>query len=98
MMMVRCDNMFKPNQAAANQRSIIQTLHEQVHITTSGIFTQPPLTVAIETFGIDNIMFSIDYPYSSNEQGRAFLNSLTLPADQIEKLAHGNADKLLKLA
>ena len=98
MMMVRTNGMFQPNQAGANQRSIVETLHEQVHITTSGIFTQPPLNCAIETFGIDNIMFSVDYPFSSNEKGSNYLKSLTLPADQIEKIAHGNADKLLKLA
>jgi hypothetical protein len=97
MMMARCDSQFKVNQAGANQRGIIQTLREQVHITTSGIFTLPPLMAAIDTFGIDNIMFSVDYPYSSNEQGKQFLNSLPLPAGQIAKIAHGNADKLLKL-
>ncbi len=89
--------LFQPGKAAANERGIIDTLHQQVHITTSGIFTTPPLTVAMETFGIDNIMFSIDYPYSPNEKGAQFLNILNLPKDQMEQLAHGNADKLLKL-
>jgi len=97
MMMVRCDNQFRPEKTGINQRSVIDTLHEQVFITTSGIFTDPPLMTAIDTFGIDNIMFSVDYPFSTNEEGRKFLDNIPLPADQVEKIAHINADKLLKL-
>jgi uncharacterized protein len=97
MMMVRCDNTFKPGQAGANNRSVIETLREQVYITTSGIFTLPPLMAAIDTFGIDNIMFSVDYPFSTNEQGKQFLDSIPLDTAQVEKIAHGNADKLLGL-
>ncbi|TWI99233.1 hypothetical protein JN11_02549 [Mucilaginibacter frigoritolerans] len=97
MMMVRSDKMFGIDQGGINQRSIIQTLHDQVHITTSGLFSLPPLQVAIDTFGIDNIMFSIDYPFSSNEVGRTYLDSMQLSNTDMEKITHGNADKLLKL-
>ena len=97
MMMVRSDKAFGVESAGINQRSIIETLHDQVYITTSGLFSLPPLQIAIDTFGIDNILFSIDYPFSTNEQGRQFLDSIKLPAADMEKLAHGNADKLLKL-
>ncbi|MEX8548404.1 MAG: amidohydrolase family protein [Mucilaginibacter sp.] len=97
MMMVRSDRAFKPGNGGANQRGLIETFHEQLYITTSGFFTEPPLRIAIDTFGIDNIMFSVDYPFSTNEMGVEFLNSLDLPNQQIEKLAHGNADKLLRL-
>jgi uncharacterized protein len=54
--------------------------------------------VAIDTFGIDNIMFSVDYPFSTNEDGKAFLESIPLPHGGINKIAHGNADSLLKLS
>ena len=47
-------------------------------------------------FGIDRVMFSIDYPYGSNRQGRNFLDSLKLSAGDLEKFAHGNADRLFK--
>lgn len=75
-----------------------QTLHDQVHITTSGIFTLPPLMAALATFGIDNIMFSVDYPYSTNETGKSFPESIPLPADQAARIAGGNADQLLGLS
>lgn len=97
MMMARCDDRFGVKQAGINERSISQTLKEQVYITTSGVFTLPPLMVALETFGIDNILFSVDYPFSKNEDGVEFLKSIPLPEDQIEKIAYLNAEKLLKL-
>jgi uncharacterized protein len=97
MMMVRCDHVFKPEKVGANQRSVIDTLREQVFITTSGIFTNPPLMAAIDTFGIDNIMFSVDYPFSTNEQGKEFLDHIAIPAEQLEKITHSNAEKLLNL-
>jgi predicted TIM-barrel fold metal-dependent hydrolase len=97
MMMARCDERFGVQQAGINKRSVSQTLKDQVYITTSGVFTLPPFRVALETFGIDNILFSVDYPFSTNEEGVRFLKSLPLPEDQLEKIAHRNAEKLLKL-
>lgn len=97
MMMARSERAFKPGNGGANQRTLTETFHQQVHITTSGFFTQPPLRIALDTFGIDNIMFSIDYPFSTNEMGIAFLNTIELPKEQVAKIAHANADKLLKL-
>jgi predicted TIM-barrel fold metal-dependent hydrolase len=67
------------------------------HITTSGFFTDPPLLLAMQVVGADRIMFSVDYPYSANEQGRAFLDHASIsPADK-EKISHLNAERLLRL-
>ncbi|WP_461103321.1 amidohydrolase family protein [Spirosoma koreense] len=96
VMMARCDTIFKPAMTHL-PRTISQTLQQQVYLTTSGIFTQPPLLAALATFGVDRILFSVDYPYSTNEQGRNFLNAISLPPDDLAKIAHGNADRLLKL-
>jgi len=79
-------------------RSVSQTILDQVSITTSGLFTLPPFEVAVAVFGVDRVLFSIDYPYSSDRQGRDFLDALKLPAADLEKIAHGNADRLLKLS
>ncbi len=95
MMMVRSDSIFKPGGPGANQRTLIETLRSQVHITTSGLFTQPPLRIALDTFGVNNIMFSVDYPFSPNEHGRKFLDEMRLTDDELEKIAFKNADRLL---
>lgn len=97
MMWTRMNNIYQPGIAGKNQRTLVDTFRQQLHITTSGIFTQPQLQVAIDTIGIDNILFSIDYPFSNNQVGVDFLHNIPLPADQVEKIAHINADKLLAL-
>lgn len=79
------------------QRPPSQQILEQVWITTSGIFSQPPFLAALQTFGIDRIMFSVDYPYALDAQGRTFLNEVCLAPADMAKLCHGNADALLKL-
>jgi predicted TIM-barrel fold metal-dependent hydrolase len=74
-----------------------KTITDQVWITTSGVFTQPPFVAALQTFGIDRIMFSVDYPFARDAQGRKFLDEVALAPADMAKLCHGNADALLKL-
>ena len=96
MMMARVDQVFR-HDVGHLQRPITRAIHDQVWITTSGIFDQPPFIAALQTFGIDRILFSVDYPFAPNAAGRKFLNNVALsPADMV-KLTHGNADALLKL-
>ena len=78
-------------------RPISQTILDQVWLTTSGIFTQPPLMLALATFGLDRIMFSVDYPYAHNSQGRALLDQLPFGQADMAKFCHGTADALLRL-
>jgi predicted TIM-barrel fold metal-dependent hydrolase len=96
MMMARADEVFALD-IDHLQRPISQQILDQVWITTSGIFTEPPFLAALLTFGIDRIMFSVDYPYAPNEKGRAFLDRIALSPADMAKLTHGNAEALLKL-
>ena len=52
---------------------------------------------ALEIVGIDRMLFSIEYPFSSARRGRAFLDSLDLPEVELRKLSHANADILFGL-
>jgi uncharacterized protein len=79
------------------KRPISRAILDQVWLTTSGIFSQPPFLAALQTFGMDRLMFSVDYPYAPNAKGRAFLDGVSLSPADMAKLTHGNADALLKL-
>jgi predicted TIM-barrel fold metal-dependent hydrolase len=96
MMLARADDVFAL-EIDHLARPISRAILDQVWLTTSGIFTEPPFLAALLTFGIDRVMFAIDYPYSGNAQGRAFLDRIALSPADMAKLTHGNADALLKL-
>jgi hypothetical protein len=97
MMWERSNRGFQPGSGGQNQRTLKDTFREQLYITTSGFFTQPPLQLALDTIGIDNIMLSVDYPFSTNQMGIDFLNEIKLTAEEMEKIACGNADRVLGL-
>lgn len=97
MMWERMNRVFQPGYGGRNKRTLADTFRQQLYITTSGLFTQPPLQLALATIGVDNIILSVDYPFSTNQMGVDFLQGMQLSPEQVAKIAHGNADKLLKL-
>lgn len=96
-MLARGEQIFAAEATKVLQRSFAETVLDQVWITTSGFFTVPPFMAALLTFGADRILFSVDYPFSSNVVGRAFLDQLPVSPEDRAKIAYGNADRLLRL-
>nr|MBA2286215.1 amidohydrolase family protein [Ktedonobacteraceae bacterium] len=79
------------------QRPIADYFLQQVYVTPSGMFTLPQFLLTLQVMGADRIMYAVDYPYGKNEHGRTFLEQAPMsPADRA-KIAHGNAEKVLKL-
>jgi uncharacterized protein len=70
---------------------------DHVVITTSGLFSVPPLRCALDVFGIERVLFSIDWPYAPNEEGRRLLSEAPLEGEDLERFAHGNAERVLGL-
>jgi predicted TIM-barrel fold metal-dependent hydrolase len=95
-MLARADEVFASD-VEHLQRPFSHAILDQVWITTSGIFTEPPFLAALLTFGIDRIMFSVDYPYAPNAKGRAFLERVALSPADMERLCWRNAAALLGL-
>jgi predicted TIM-barrel fold metal-dependent hydrolase len=79
------------------QQTVAEYFRTNIHLTTSGYFSLPPLKCALEVVGIERMMFSVDYPFSANTRGRKFLDEAAgiLTADEMEMLAHGNAERVL---
>src|SRR6266516_801532 len=86
-----------PPQVTKLQRPVGAYLRENIHYRISAFkCTQAILDLLLQV-GADRIMFSADYPYRSMVQARAFLDQLPVsPADK-EHIAHGNAERLLRL-
>ncbi len=96
-MLARVDDNLPPKVTGLD-RLPSEYILANVHITTSGLFTVPPLLCALMVFGADRVLFSVDWPYAPNEDGRALLETAPLAPDDLERLAHGNAERLLGLA
>jgi predicted TIM-barrel fold metal-dependent hydrolase len=72
-------------------------LRENVHYTFSGFNFTPTFLDLLLQVGIDRILFSADHPYASMLQARDFLERLPVSVADKERIAHGNAERLLRL-
>jgi len=94
-MLQRFDRM--PQAVTKLDRKISAYLRENVHYTVSGFNFLPAFLDLLLEVGVDRIMFSADHPYASMEEARAFLDRLPVSDADRERIAHGNAERLLGL-
>jgi hypothetical protein len=78
-------------------RPISAYLRENVHYTFAGFNFTPTFLDLMLQVGVDRIMFSADHPYGSMSQAQAFLDSLPVSSADREKIAHANAERLLRI-
>ena len=79
------------------KKTPLQYLRENMIVTTSGNFSLASFMCTYLELGADRIMFSVDWPYESNQLATDFLHHLPISAADKEKIAHLNAERLLKL-
>jgi predicted TIM-barrel fold metal-dependent hydrolase len=86
-----------PREITKLDRSVGDYLRENVHYTFGGFNWPQAFLDLLLQVGAERIMFSTDHPYASMGEARAFLDRLPVsPADR-ERIAHGNAERLLGL-
>jgi predicted TIM-barrel fold metal-dependent hydrolase len=78
-------------------RPISAYLRENVHYTFAGFNFTPTFLDLLLQVGVDRIMFSADHPYGSMSEARAFLDRLPVSSADREKIAHLNAERLLRI-
>jgi 2,3-dihydroxybenzoate decarboxylase len=87
--------------AAAARRGLkrepINYLKENMLVTTSGNWYEPAFQCTLAALGVDKILFSVDWPYEANRTGVEFLKKISVSNSDREKIAHGNAERLLRL-
>ncbi|KAM6480702.1 amidohydrolase 2 [Trichoderma sp. SZMC 28011] len=81
------------------EMSFKEVWDRNIWVTTSGMFTMPPMACLLRSTSIDRIMYSVDYPYSTTEQGKAFMEELResglVTEEGYSKIAFKNAERLL---
>ena len=85
----------------AKQRGLAKTpleyIRHHLYVATSGNWYEPALLCTLLAMGADRILWAIDWPYEANSTGMAFWNKIGLSDADREKIAHGNAERLLRL-
>jgi len=94
-MMPRVD-MMSPAISGLKRR-VSAYLRENVHYTFSAFNFTPTFLDLLLQVGVERIMFSADHPYASMAEARQFLDHLPVSPSDRERIAHGNAERLLRL-
>ena len=87
-------------QAAAKRglkKTPLEYLRDNMLVTTSGNWYEPAFVCTLLALGIDKIIFAIDWPYEPNTAGVEFLKKLSISDADREKIAHGNAERILRM-
>lgn len=82
------------------QRNVGEMLRSQVWIAISGFFSLPATQIAIQTWGVDRVLFANDYPYIPTQAVPLFvrsLNDMIGPSD-MRKILQTNAESLFKMS
>jgi predicted TIM-barrel fold metal-dependent hydrolase len=83
----------------AKKRGLAKTpleyIRDHLHVTTSGNWYEPAFVCTLLALGADRILWAIDWPYEANATGMAFWNRISLSDADRERIAHGNAERLL---
>jgi predicted TIM-barrel fold metal-dependent hydrolase len=95
-MMARADMMLPPA-VSGLQRPFADYLRQNVHYTFSAFNFTPLFLDLLSQVGVERILFSADYPWAPMEWARRFLDELPVSAADRERIAHGNAERLLGL-
>lgn len=74
-----------------------QYFRENFWVTTSGMFSQPALTMTLSVLGADKIMFAIDYPMEQPEEAIEFMETASISDEEREKIYHINAERVFSL-
>lgn len=90
------DRIDMMSESARLPRKVSDYFATNVSVTPSGIFSQRYLRWAIETLGIDRVMFATDYPFVrfNNGAARRFLEAADLSGADRDKIAFGNWTRL----
>ncbi|KAF4919077.1 Decarboxylase orsB [Colletotrichum viniferum] len=96
---VRSSGRWPPSEN--RKRGLRDVWDGNVWVTTSGMFSLAPMACLIQETKMDRIIFSVDYPFSTNGMGREFMEKLKksglVDDEQWEGIAWKNVRDLLRL-
>lgn len=83
------------------ERTLLTIWAENIWITISGMWDLAPFACLIRSTSIDRILYSVDWPFESTEDGRNFMEAVEksglVNKRELEMIAYRNAEELLKV-
>jgi 2,3-dihydroxybenzoate decarboxylase len=93
--------LHRSSYQAAERRGLkktpLQYIKDNLVVTTSGNWFEPAFVCTLLALGVDNILWAVDWPFEANTVAMDFFRKLSLSEADKEKIAHGNAERLLRL-
>jgi gamma-resorcylate decarboxylase len=79
------------------KKSMRHYMCNNVHVTTSGQFYDPPFHLTIKEVGVERVLFSVDYPFESMKDGSEWFDKSDISEGDRLTIGRTNAIKLFKL-
>ncbi len=74
-----------------------ETIKRNISITTTGVCQDSSLRCAIEAMGLENVMFSVDYPYEAIPEATRWIENAPLSDAERDAVGFDNAARILRL-
>ena len=72
-------------------------LKNNVLITTSGVCSDSALRCAIDSMGVNNVMFSVDYPFEDTRTAASWIDAAPLTLEERQKICYLTASTLMNI-
>ncbi|RAH72400.1 amidohydrolase family protein [Aspergillus aculeatinus CBS 121060] len=99
MLPFQLERVFTVAERWGRERSFREVWRDNIWVTTSGMFSLAPLACLLQTTAIEHVLYSVDYPFSTNERGLAFFKEIEdsglIAGEDLELFAYRNAENLL---
>jgi len=91
------DHTYRAAARRGLKKTPLQYFEDNLLVTTSGNWYEPAFLCTLLALGADNILFAVDWPYEPNTAGIEFLKKLSISDADREKIAHRNAERILRM-
>jgi predicted TIM-barrel fold metal-dependent hydrolase len=91
------DHTYRAAARRGLERTPLEYLKQNMLVTTSGNWYEPAFVCTLLALGADRILFAVDWPYEPNTAGMEFLKKLSISDPDREKIAHLNAERILRM-
>jgi 2,3-dihydroxybenzoate decarboxylase len=72
-------------------------VRENIRVTTSGVCADAALRCALDAMGVENVMFSIDYPFEDTKVATEWISAAAVTEIERARVCYQNATAILRL-